>query len=196
MPSVVTIAVMPTRLTSTPVTTPAASAAPNAYTSANGSLPESPFGTRVMMTTVSEIIPGTDRSIPPCWTTSVCPTATMASTAANGSMPSRELWRTLCGSTSQLTRKSSAVATTIAVAAPPTGRRGRRRCGCWCVVIPFPLPQGVHEYYTAYGATVNYDRTFPSVHGRTEGNVCGRLEPFTRNSPDVKLYLTLSVSCT
>src|SRR3954453_727470 len=123
MPSVVTIAVIPTRLTSRPVTRPATSAAPNASASATGTFPESPFGYRVMMTTVREIIPGTERSMPPCWITSVCPTATIARIAANGSIPSSELCRTLSGSSTRLTRNSSAVPITMPVAPPSFGRR-------------------------------------------------------------------------
>jgi hypothetical protein len=118
IPSVVTIGVMPTRLTRNPVSEPAASAAPNARIRASGSFPESPAGCAVMITTVSEIIPGTERSMPPCWITSVCPTATMARIAANGSIPRSELSRTLWGSTIQLIRKSPTVATTMPVAAP------------------------------------------------------------------------------
>ena len=37
--------------------------------------PEFPFGMRVTMTTVAEMKPGTDKSMPRCCTTSVCPTA-------------------------------------------------------------------------------------------------------------------------
>jgi len=95
---------------------PATIAAPTANRSAGRSFPESPLGYRVMMTTVSEIIPGTERSIPPCWITSVCPTATIARIAANGNMPSNELCRTLCGSTIQLTKNSSSVAASAVAA--------------------------------------------------------------------------------
>ena len=42
----------------------------------------------VTMTTTSETEPATDRSMPPCMTTRVWPSATIARTAANGSMPS------------------------------------------------------------------------------------------------------------
>src|SRR3954464_4917824 len=83
-----------------------------------GSLPLSPSGTEASRTTVKEITPGTERSIPPCWMTSVWPTATIARIAANGSMPSSELWLRLCGSTNHETTNRMTVAATIPVAAP------------------------------------------------------------------------------
>ena len=129
MPSVVTIGVMPTRLTSTPLSVPATSAASTASRIASGSLPLSPLGTDAMRTTVSEIIPGTDRSMPPCWMTRVWPTATIARMAAKGSMPSSELWLRLCGWTISLTMNSRTVAATMPAAAPkerpPPGSRSR-----------------------------------------------------------------------
>src|SRR3954464_2005184 len=94
-----------------------------------GSLPLSPSGTEASRTTVNEITPGTERSIPPCWMTSVWPTATIARIAANGSIPSSELWLRLCGSTNQETTNSRIVAATIPVAAPadrPTRSLTRR----------------------------------------------------------------------
>ena len=64
-------------------------------------------------TIVSEIIPGTERSIPPCWTTRVWPIAAIASTAANGSMPSSAECRTLSGSKMRLRMNRAAVASQI-----------------------------------------------------------------------------------
>src|SRR5690242_6720136 len=65
------------------------------------------------MITLRDTVPGTDRSIPACCTTSICPSATTASTAAKGSIPCSELRPRLSGCSSRLTRNSSAVATRI-----------------------------------------------------------------------------------
>ena len=46
-----------------------------------------PAGTWVEMTTASETPPATERSNPPCCTTSICPSPTIARTAANGRLP-------------------------------------------------------------------------------------------------------------
>src|SRR3954452_15215907 len=78
------------------------------------------------MMTVSDIIPGTDRSMPPCCTTSVCPIAAIARIAATGSIPSNEEWLTLSGCRILLTMKSATVATQITVVSPPKKRRADR----------------------------------------------------------------------
>src|SRR3954454_12670580 len=94
-----------------------------------GSLPLSPSGTEASRTTVNEITPGTGRSQPPCWRTSITPPPTPTWSAANGSIPSSELWLRLCGSTNQETTNSRIVAATIPVAAPaarPTRSLTRR----------------------------------------------------------------------
>src|SRR5579862_7880088 len=66
------------------------------------------------MIVVSVIIPGTDRSSPRCWITSVWPMLAIASTAANGSMESSALWLSLPGASSGPMAKSRAVASQIA----------------------------------------------------------------------------------
>ena len=71
MPRVVTIGITPIRLTVRPVAVPAPTATASATSSAAASLPESPLGRCVTMTTVIDMTPGTERSIPPCWMTSV-----------------------------------------------------------------------------------------------------------------------------
>ena len=50
-------------------------------------------GKWVEMTTASETPPATERSNPPCWTTSNCPSPTMAMTAANGRLPAKRARR-------------------------------------------------------------------------------------------------------
>ena len=62
--------------------------------------------------------------MPPCWTTSVWPMATIASTAANGSMPSSAPWLTLVGASSALATKSSTTATVIVTMPRETANRG------------------------------------------------------------------------
>ena len=81
---------------------------------------ELPFGMWVTSTTVSEMNPGTDRSIPRCWTTSVWPTAASISTAANGQSAARALAPRLPGWKIALSANSSPVATQI-----PADRRQR-----------------------------------------------------------------------
>ena len=93
---------------------------------AGPSLPPLPFGTWVTRTTVSEMKPGTDRSMPRCWTTSVWPTAARMSTAANGHSAASALPPRLFGWKIALTAKSSPVATQM-----PADRRHR--------AIPKPL---------------------------------------------------------
>ena len=67
-----------------------------------------------MMTVESRIMPGTVRSRPRCWITSVCPIAAIASIAANGSIESSALLVRLLEASSGLIANSSAVATQIA----------------------------------------------------------------------------------
>ncbi len=78
------------------------------------------------MTTDSDTAPGTDRSNPPCWTTSVCPRATTASTAANGSMPSKDPRLTLVGATTALSAKSRTTATRMVSSPRDSWGRGSR----------------------------------------------------------------------
>ena len=80
-----------------------------------------PFGIRVTRIVDSVIIPGTDRSRPRCWMTSVCPMPAIARMAANGSIESNALRLTLPLASSGLTANSTAVATQIAE------KRGTRR---------------------------------------------------------------------
>ena len=70
-----------------------------------------PFGRWVTSTTVSEMKPGTDRSMPRCWTTRVWPTAARMSTAANGHSADSALAPRLFGWKNALTANSSPVAT-------------------------------------------------------------------------------------
>ena len=66
------------------------------------------------MTVVSRIMPGTVRSRPRCWITSVWPIAAIASIDANGSIESSALPVRLLDANSGLTANSSAVANQIA----------------------------------------------------------------------------------
>src|SRR3954470_15773790 len=75
IPSVATSEVIPRRVTSRPLSSPAARPTPSTTTRPRASLPGSPPGTTVTSTTPSEKVPGTDRSRPPCWMTSVWPMA-------------------------------------------------------------------------------------------------------------------------
>ena len=67
----------------------------------------------VTMIVVSVIIPGTDRSRPRCWITSVWPIDAIARMAANGSIERSALLLTLPVASSGLTAKRSAVASQI-----------------------------------------------------------------------------------
>ena len=67
-----------------------------------------------MITVVRRIIPGTVRSRPRCWITSVCPIAATASIDANGSIERRALLVRLLEASSGLIANSSAVATQTA----------------------------------------------------------------------------------
>src|SRR5437764_1831838 len=87
---------------------------------AGPSLPALPLGMWVTRTTVSEMNPGTDRSMPRCCTTSVWPTAARMSTAANGHSAASALLPRLFGWKMALTANSSPVAAHI-----PADRRQR-----------------------------------------------------------------------
>ena len=93
---------------------------------AGRSLPPLPLGMWVTRTTVSEMKPGTERSMPRCWTTSVWPTAARMSTAANGQSEASALPPRLLGWKTALSAKTRPVATQM-----PADRRHR--------VIPKPL---------------------------------------------------------
>ena len=71
MPSVATSGVMPSRVTARPFASPAARPAPTTASRPSHSCDASPPGTITTRTTPSENVPGTDRSRPPCWMTSV-----------------------------------------------------------------------------------------------------------------------------
>src|SRR5690348_5823512 len=79
-----------------------------------------PLGMWVTRTTVSEMKPGTDRSMPRCWTTSVWPTAARMSTAAKGHSAASALPPRLFGWKIALSAKISPVATQM-----PADRRHR-----------------------------------------------------------------------
>ena len=64
-----------------------------------------------MITVLSRIMPGTERSSPRCWITSVCPIAAIASIAAKGSIDSSALLCRLLDASSGLNANISAVAT-------------------------------------------------------------------------------------
>ena len=87
MPIVATIAFRRRRPTITPFTIPAAIAQQTAKSTAGRTLALSPAGMWVEMTTASETPPATDRSNPPCWTTSIWPRPTMTRMAAKGRLP-------------------------------------------------------------------------------------------------------------
>ena len=63
----------------------------------------SPAGYLVTTTAASEMTPGTLRSSPPCWTTSVWPRAASARMPAKHDTVRMELCDTLPGATSRLT---------------------------------------------------------------------------------------------
>ena len=75
----------PTRI---PFNKPAAEAQATAIKTAGRSMALFPSGTWVDMTTARDTPPATERSNPPCWTTSNCARPTMAINAANGRLPS------------------------------------------------------------------------------------------------------------
>ena len=64
---------------------------------------------------MSETDPGTERSMPPCWTTRVCPSATIARTAANGSIPSSAPRSRLVGASRALATRRAATATRMVI---------------------------------------------------------------------------------
>lgn len=123
MPSVAMIALSRKRLTSRPLIRPAPIAKAMAMTTAAPSLELSPSGSWVTMTTASEIPPATDRSMPPCCTTSSWPRPAMASTAANGTMPMIALCETLDGAMTAPRTKTRIVA--MAMAQKPREIRNR-----------------------------------------------------------------------
>jgi hypothetical protein len=88
VPSVATMGFRRIRPTSQPFTSPAAIAARNAIPMAGQRRALSPAGYLVRITTYSEKPPATDRSMPPCMTTSVCPSDAIARAEANGSIVS------------------------------------------------------------------------------------------------------------
>ena len=73
----------------TPFTTPAASAQQAANATAGKSFALSPAGMAVEITTASDTPPATERSKPPCCTTSIWPSPTMTRMAAKGMLPVR-----------------------------------------------------------------------------------------------------------
>lgn len=113
------------RLTSRPLTRPAPTANAIAMTTAAPSRELSPSGSWVTTTTASEIPPATDRSMPPCCTTSSWPSPAIASTAANGTMPMIALGETLDGATIAPRTKTPIVA--VAIATKPRDMRNRER---------------------------------------------------------------------
>ena len=94
-----------------PETTPDASAAPIHRASAA----LSPAGNFVTKTAAKEMTPGTLRSRPPCWTTSVCPIAAVARIEAKQRTVNRAPADTLPGATTKLTTQRSTVAGTISM---------------------------------------------------------------------------------
>lgn len=99
---------------------------------AGSSFESSPSGMCVTITSASEMPPATERSIPPCCTTSIWPSPAMASTAATGSMPDSDVGDTLAGWNTALMTKSRTVAVPI-VARPfetETRPRAMRRVSC------------------------------------------------------------------
>ena len=115
------------RLTSTPLSRPAPIAKPIAMTTAAPSRALSPSGSWVTMTTASETPPATDRSMPPCWTTSIWPRPAIASTAANGTMPTIALCEMLDGAIAAPSPNTAIVA--IAIARKPRATRHRAWSG-------------------------------------------------------------------
>ena len=113
MPSVATSGVIPSWVTARPLIVPEATQASTTSPIAAGSLLSAPFGYFVTMIVVSVIIPGTDRSRPRCWITSVWPIAAIARIAANGSIERSAVLLTLPVASSGLTAKRSAVASQI-----------------------------------------------------------------------------------
>ena len=88
---------------------------PNARITAGNSSEFTPSGLCVTMTIASDIPPATERSIPPCWTTSIWPRPATARTDAIGSIPDSDVPDTLDGAKIALTMKSRIVALPIVI---------------------------------------------------------------------------------
>ena len=97
-----------------------------------------------------EMPPATDRSMPPCWMTSIWPRPATASTEAICSMLCSDVDETLDGAASALSANSSTVAVPI-VTRPretatrgPAGMVGRAESGSDIVTsrVPSPHPSG------------------------------------------------------
>ena len=148
-----------------PLSRPAPSANTIATRIAGTSLPLSPSGMCVTVMTVMEITPATDRSIPPCWITSIWPRPATASTEAIGSMPRSAVPETLDGAARALTTNSSTVAQPM-VSSPfetlsrgPGDRTGRAVSVSDIVTSRLPAPPGVA------GVTVERDCTKAGERG-------------------------------
>ncbi len=120
-PSVATSGVIEKYVMAMPLTSPEAMQASRITPIAFQSRSSCPSGIRVTRIDDSVIIPGTERSRPRCWMTSVWPMPAIARMAANGSIESKALRLTLPLASSGLTANSTAVATQIAE------NRGTRR---------------------------------------------------------------------
>src|SRR5215475_7883410 len=93
------------------------------------------------MTTPIETAPGTDRSKPPCWITSVWPSATMARTDANGNMPCSAPLLMLVDANSTPARARNSNATTIVQRPRDVAMRpGAVRVGNDCAVVVISSP--------------------------------------------------------
>src|SRR5262249_57518611 len=80
------------------------------------------------MTTASETPPASERSKPPCWTTSSCPRPTMATIAAKGRLPDKAPQVTLDGANNRHATMSAAVemTTVMKLLARAKGKAFRR----------------------------------------------------------------------
>src|SRR3954470_891758 len=176
-PSVATSGVILNHVTATPLISPEATQASRIRAKASGRRSSWPFGTLVTMIVVNVIIPGTERSSPRCWITSVWPMPAIARMAANGSMESRALWLTLPGASRGLTANSTAVATQMAE------KRGMRRRGR-TPALPLHLGRGARGSETTVGDT---GATALSGTFRRRGD--GRSDAATRPRDDDRLAL-------
>src|SRR3954468_3145567 len=140
IPSVATSEVIPRRVTSRPLSSPAARPTPSTTTRPRASLPGSPPGTTVTSTTPSEKVPGTDRSRPPCWMTRVWPMAAMARIPAKGSIACSALLESEPCATIGLTAKSRIVAVQIGPNAPSRNwrRQGALATDGWTPAMAIP----------------------------------------------------------
>src|SRR6056297_96568 len=94
-----------------PLRTPAARAHPSATSTACNKAASLPLGMWVAITTANDTDPGTDRSKPPCCTTSICPSPTIARTAAKGRLPMSEPAETAEGAKTMHSTISASVET-------------------------------------------------------------------------------------